>query len=269
MKRIIALVLAMFLIAFLISYAKGQTQLSLDPSNLPNTDKESRHNWSASIEFSYVSKLENDVKEPILNGGTNLTYFTFRKEHFGGVTKLSTSAGYATKRNLPDHGYFGFKVERAQHMGKHLELLVGTKFDLTRSLRYGSIFGGAAFKIGKETEFQKPPKQRHGKEAKIFTKVDYYFPIDNQLHFKRGISWSTGIESRFENNQFVFEPSGRIIYNNGVMHSGNRTLGNFEALIGYKFNRFCVGGGLDFTKRFAGEWEHDQSVIGKFFIRYN
>lgn len=269
MKRIMIFVAMLFLIAFLISYAKGQTQLVLDSSNFPKSEKEPQKNWKPSLEFSYSSKLENDAKDTIFDGGTSLTNFTVRKEHLGGITKLSTTAGYTAKRSLPDHGYFGFKAERAQHLGEHFELLIGTKFDLTRSLRYGSIFGGAAFKLGNEIEFQKPPEQRHGKEATIFTKVDYYFPIDNQVHFKRGIAWSTGIESLFETDQFVFEPSGRIIYNNGVMHSGNRILGNFEALVGYKFSRLCVGGGLDFTRRLGGEWEHNQSVIGKFFIRYN
>lgn len=269
MKRIIVFVAVLFAIGFLISYAKGQTQLTTDSTTLPKSEKETQHNWKTSLEFSYLSKFENDTKDTILDGPTSLSTFTFHKEQFGGTTKLTTYAGYAPKRSLLNHGYFGFKAERIKPLGRRFELSYGTKLDFTRSLRYGSIFGGTAIKLGEQSDHGGNQHSKTGIEGRIFTKIDYYFPVDNQLHFNRGTAWTSGIEGRLENENFIFEPSGRIIFNSGTMHPARRTLFNWEALLGLKFNKFCLGGGLDFTQRLAGEWEHDQSVIGKFFIRYN
>ncbi len=254
------------LLVVLYAAARCQDITFETPTDWPPSEQ-NQPQWKLSFTATFQSKLETDNKLSLIDAPVSLTSAQFSKADRYGRTELKSLFGFASKQTLNNH-YLGFAVERNQRLSQAFDLKVGGSYHYTRTRRFSSVYAGVNAKLheaGIDLSESRPRIER----TELFSKVEYFTPTEAGFRINRGYTVSGGIENRISLGRIWLQPTAQIIWDNGAIQPGKRTIGNLDLMIGYRFNRLCLGGGLDYSRFFSGQVHERNSVIGKFFIRYN
>lgn len=264
MKKLILFIVALFFCAFLFSYAKGQSAFNAGSPAQPQPEPRSSRTWNMEWESGYQSSLETPNKTALIERSVITGKIRFANIKPKRTMWLATNAARATSRNHPDY-YLGIAAGYESQFDR-FALSADAEVGYTHGFNYGRAGGGIAKKVHKENY-----------ELKPFTRLDYYFPIDNfgsrRAHHtvSQGITWSTGMDTSIHSASLLVENRSQVIVDSGSLIPGQRTLLNTELMFGWRFRRICVGPKLDYTHRLSGPagFHHKRNHLsGGFFVSY-
>lgn len=262
MKKLICTIVVLFALAFLYSYAKGQ-DIDAEAQAKPATTVRDSQQWKLTWEKSLDSSLETRNLVPLAErvAITNATRFT--TEFKGRTVWLESKLGRSSGPN--DYNYLvGFSGGIQKKAGE-FDIIFEAQANYSRYFNYGSVGGEVGRRFHSENFSVKP-----------FSRLDYYFPIDNfgntltRQPISNGLVWSNGITTKHHRKRLSLANEVQIILDTGGIHAGKRTLLNTELEFGLNYGRFCFGPKFGFTHRVSGiglghKRNHFQ---GGFFVRY-
>ncbi len=234
----------------------------------PNTPaSETKPDWKLSFSTTFQNKLETDNKLTLIDAPVTFTSAGFTKTDRFGVTQLRSNLAFTHKRS-ENNQYYGFVLDRTQRLNQTFNLRVGGSYHFTRSRRFATAYSSLNAKIF-EAESNPTSSGRQLERSEVFSKVEYFVPTESGFNISKGFTVSGGWENRFRFGRIWLQPTAQFILDNGALQRGQRTIGNVDFTISYRFNKLCVGGGLDYSRFFSGRPQERNSTVGKFFVSYN
>ncbi|HMQ02043.1 MAG TPA: hypothetical protein PKD79_03175, partial [Candidatus Doudnabacteria bacterium] len=165
MKKLALFIALLFAFAFLLSYVKGQSELTESTSSLPTERR--YHNWKMAWESSYDSQLNTSNQVPLIEQSLLQNSIEFRSIGPKKITWLKTNTAYSTNHRQQSNYFTGFEAGYS-HKISRLEYTADLEVGYTRHFNFGRA-GGEIAKTFRGEQLQIRP----------FARVDYYFPIDN------------------------------------------------------------------------------------------
>lgn len=237
---------ALVLFLFVFSVGAQNSQVSI---NLP--EQKPKRVWKIEMEAEARNALESPNKIELVDSAV----ISYRTNYFTDAGKYTFRIGgqAVIPVNREQEKFFGtVELEVTRHF-RQFTLSADSQFWLANRKRIGIT----SFTLSKTVELKEE------QEVTPFTKLSYYFPLENGLQqTSNGLVWTSGI--KFDGkvgkaNQFNrkqgYEFITQVIADNGAIHSGNRSALNFEGGYLFPIRNFSVGPKFGYTAFLSGHFE--------------